>query len=424
MNRSQASVSSWARAIWISGIAWPKEMVAVFTMPSHFSQIGSVAAVEEGPPDRVELVTVAAIEAGGVGRVAVQLDDLGVRHARALVQPVDVLGDDGAHAPLLDQLGERAMAGVGLGLEHGLVGRELAAPGLPAHLLRRHEVVEVDRLVLGPDAAGRAEIRNAGFGRDAGAGEGDDPLGRTRSSRAAVRCRPSYSRSCRLLWAKARQSGLSSRPCHLAEPAAMPRHIVCLTFDHDHLSGFIARGMTSPTAISRGEYDVVVIPRLVTLLARYGVKATFFTPGHTIDSTPAGRDALCRGRPRTRPSRLDPPPARHPVARRGGRGDRPRQRVDQAHQWSDGPRLSLARLGSLAPLDRAAAEARHPLRQFDDGPRLRLLLRPAGRRGGTHEAVRARPRDRRCSRCRSAGRSTTSRTSNTCACRMARFSRA
>ena len=67
----------------------------------------------------------------------------------------------------------------------------------------------------------------------------------------------------------------------------MPRHIVCLTFDHDHESGLIARGMTSPTAISRGEYDIVVIPRLVALLERYGIKATFFTPGHTIDSTPA-----------------------------------------------------------------------------------------------------------------------------------------
>jgi peptidoglycan/xylan/chitin deacetylase (PgdA/CDA1 family) len=67
----------------------------------------------------------------------------------------------------------------------------------------------------------------------------------------------------------------------------MPRHIVCLTFDHDHVSGLIARGMTSPTAISRGEYDIVVIPRLVALMNRYDIKATFFTPGHTIDSTPA-----------------------------------------------------------------------------------------------------------------------------------------
>ena len=31
---------------------------------------------------------------------------------------------------------------------------------------------------------------------------------------------------------------------------------------------------------------MVVIPRLVALLARYDIKATFFTPGHTIDSSP------------------------------------------------------------------------------------------------------------------------------------------
>ena len=66
----------------------------------------------------------------------------------------------------------------------------------------------------------------------------------------------------------------------------MARHIVCLTFDHDHVSGFISRGLITPTAISRGEYDIVVIPRLVALLKRYDIKATFFTPGHTIDSTP------------------------------------------------------------------------------------------------------------------------------------------
>ncbi len=66
----------------------------------------------------------------------------------------------------------------------------------------------------------------------------------------------------------------------------MARHIVCLTFDHDHMSGFIARGMTTPTAKSRGEYDMVVIPRQVALLGKYGIKATIFTPGHTIDSTP------------------------------------------------------------------------------------------------------------------------------------------
>jgi peptidoglycan-N-acetylglucosamine deacetylase len=64
----------------------------------------------------------------------------------------------------------------------------------------------------------------------------------------------------------------------------MRRHIACLTFDHDHMSGFIARGMTTPTPISRGEFDLVAIPRIVKLLARYNVKGTFFTPGHTIES--------------------------------------------------------------------------------------------------------------------------------------------
>src|SRR5947207_15248583 len=70
------------------------------------------------------------------------------------------------------------------------------------------------------------------------------------------------------------------------EDPDMARHIVCLTFDHDHMSGFIARGLTTPTYISRGEYDMVVIPRLVAPLGRYGIKGTFFTPGHTIDRKP------------------------------------------------------------------------------------------------------------------------------------------
>jgi len=107
----------------------------------------------------------------------------------------------------------------------------------------------------------------------------------------------------------------------------MPRHIVCLTFDHDHLSGFVARGMTSPTAISRGEYDIVVIPRLVALLERYGIKGTFFTPGHTIDSTPqavapyveAGHELAHHGwTGATRPSSASLGGRRAAIARRRG----------------------------------------------------------------------------------------------------------
>src|SRR5262245_56125714 len=38
--------------------------------------------------------------------------------------------------------------------------------------------------------------------------------------------------------------------------AKVPRHIVCLTFAFDTQSGFIARGMTSPTMLSRGEFGL------------------------------------------------------------------------------------------------------------------------------------------------------------------------
>lgn len=65
------------------------------------------------------------------------------------------------------------------------------------------------------------------------------------------------------------------------------RHIVCLTFDFDAISGFIARGQTSPSWISRGEYGPRVgAPRLLALLKKYGIRSTWFIPGHTIETFP------------------------------------------------------------------------------------------------------------------------------------------
>jgi peptidoglycan/xylan/chitin deacetylase (PgdA/CDA1 family) len=67
----------------------------------------------------------------------------------------------------------------------------------------------------------------------------------------------------------------------------MKRHIVCLTFDFDAISGFIARGQTSPSWISRGEFGPRAgAPRLLALLKRHGIKSTWFIPGHTIESFP------------------------------------------------------------------------------------------------------------------------------------------
>ncbi len=66
----------------------------------------------------------------------------------------------------------------------------------------------------------------------------------------------------------------------------MARHIACISFDFDAMSGFISRGMTSPTPISRGEFGPVAVPRVLALLDRYRVPSTWFIPGHTLETYP------------------------------------------------------------------------------------------------------------------------------------------
>jgi len=73
----------------------------------------------------------------------------------------------------------------------------------------------------------------------------------------------------------------------------MKRHIVCLTFDFDAISGFIARGQTSPSWISRGEFGPRAgALRILALLKRYGIKSTWFIPGHTIETYPRACEAV------------------------------------------------------------------------------------------------------------------------------------
>jgi peptidoglycan-N-acetylglucosamine deacetylase len=68
----------------------------------------------------------------------------------------------------------------------------------------------------------------------------------------------------------------------------MPRHLVCLTFDFDALSLWIARNITTPTPISQGEFGVVGAERVLALLAAQSpaIPATWFIPGHTIETYP------------------------------------------------------------------------------------------------------------------------------------------
>ena len=64
------------------------------------------------------------------------------------------------------------------------------------------------------------------------------------------------------------------------------RHLVCLTFDFDDMSGFVARGLTTPTMISRGEFGVVGARRLLALLETHGILATWFIPGVVVRTYP------------------------------------------------------------------------------------------------------------------------------------------
>src|SRR5262245_35250987 len=75
----------------------------------------------------------------------------------------------------------------------------------------------------------------------------------------------------------------------------MPRHIVCLSFDFDTQSSFIARGTTTPTPLSRGEFGALASRRILTLLRSRGILSTWFIPGFTIESWPEQCAAVLEG---------------------------------------------------------------------------------------------------------------------------------
>jgi peptidoglycan-N-acetylglucosamine deacetylase len=67
----------------------------------------------------------------------------------------------------------------------------------------------------------------------------------------------------------------------------MPNSTIALTFDFDALSVWFGYPNTTPAMLARGEYGARVgVPRVLDLLRAHGIAATFFIPGHTIDSFP------------------------------------------------------------------------------------------------------------------------------------------
>ena len=194
----------------------------------------------------------------------------------------------------------------------------------------------------------------------------------------------------------------------------MPRHIVCLTFDFDTQSGFIARGMTTPTPLSRGEFGLTGARRILTLLKSHGIKATWFVPGFTIESHPAASEAVVAdGHEIAHHSWAHIPPAQQSrdeeeadliraneaIARLTGR----KARGYRSPSWD----LSEHTIDLLL--------AHGFLYDFEpDGRRLLALPRPARRPRRTRQAVPVRRGDGARSKCRSAGRSTIIRISNSC----------
>ena len=76
----------------------------------------------------------------------------------------------------------------------------------------------------------------------------------------------------------------------------MAKHIVCISFDFDAMSGWIARGMTTPTPVSRGEFGVIAAGRILALLKKHGIPATWFIPGHTLETYPNACEQVLEAR--------------------------------------------------------------------------------------------------------------------------------
>ena len=68
---------------------------------------------------------------------------------------------------------------------------------------------------------------------------------------------------------------------------------VCLTFDFDALSVWLAYDEPTAAMLWRGEYGArVAVPRILDFLRREELPATFFIPGHTVESFPAETELI------------------------------------------------------------------------------------------------------------------------------------
>jgi peptidoglycan/xylan/chitin deacetylase (PgdA/CDA1 family) len=77
--------------------------------------------------------------------------------------------------------------------------------------------------------------------------------------------------------------------------SADPHLTVALTFDHDAISDSVRRG-DPPVKLSHAEFGSRVgLPRILDLLGREALPATFFVPGHTLVTFAEDTDAIIAG---------------------------------------------------------------------------------------------------------------------------------
>lgn len=72
-----------------------------------------------------------------------------------------------------------------------------------------------------------------------------------------------------------------------------PNLTCCITFDFDAMSSWVGTMKSrNPSMISRGQFGAVAVPRILDLLDRHNVRASFAVPGHTAYAFPNVVEAI------------------------------------------------------------------------------------------------------------------------------------
>src|SRR2546428_7583088 len=107
------------------------------------------------------------------------------------------------------------------------------------------------------------------------------------------------------------RAGRSLRPARWKDSA---RVCVALSFDSDHETSTLREGSVSPGRLSQGEYGArAAVPRILALLRRHGIRASFFVPAvgallHPDQPRPGGDQGPELGLHRRIPHKTSQPP--------------------------------------------------------------------------------------------------------------------